>query len=148
MEFPKIKLLIFLLIFLGIGALYGGGSLIIDPSGELLGMPLTMLESSPFNNFLLPGVILFLLLGVAPLLVGIALKKKTKSDFAERFNCFKDMHWSWSYTIYIGFYLIMWIQVQEIFINGAGWIHGFYIFLAILIIFVALLPWLRDQYKQ
>ncbi len=82
MEFPKIKLLIFLLIFLGIGALYGGGSLIIDPSGELLGMPLTMLESSPFNNFLLPGVILFLLLGVAPLLVGIALKKKTKSAFA------------------------------------------------------------------
>ena len=61
------NILIGLLAFLGVGAIFGGGALIISPSGELPGMPLSMIKDSPFPNFLIPSsksfqreVILFL----------------------------------------------------------------------------------------
>jgi hypothetical protein len=55
-------------IFLGLGALFGGGALILAPDGHLLGMPTTLLAGSPFTSFLVPGIILFTLVGLAPLL--------------------------------------------------------------------------------
>ncbi|MEO8403293.1 MAG: hypothetical protein ABI480_01810 [Chitinophagaceae bacterium] len=142
------NILIVLLAFLGIGAIGGGGVLIISPRGELIGMPLSMLNHSPFNSFLLPGIILVLMLGIAPLLLIIALLKKTESKLAERFNFFSDMHWSWTYSIYIAFVLIFWIQIQMAFLSAVSWLHTFYMFLAVVIIFVALLPQIRNQYKK
>jgi len=34
------------------GAIGGGAALIISPSGALMGMPLSVLENTPFNSFL------------------------------------------------------------------------------------------------
>jgi len=142
------RIFLALLGFLGLGALGGGGALIVSPTGELLGMPLSMLEKSPFNSFFIPGIILFSVLGIAPLLLIIALLKKPESKLAEQINFFKDMHWAWTYSIYIGFTLIIWIQLQMMFIHDADWIHTFYMFLAIIIIFIALLPQIRNLYKK
>ncbi len=69
------NLFLILLALLGLGAMFGGGVLIISPSGKLFGMPLSMLENSPFNDFLIPGIILFSLLGLAPIGVALALIK-------------------------------------------------------------------------
>lgn len=69
------NLLIALLAFLGLGAIGGGAVLIISPSGKLMGMPLAMLDTSPFSNFLIPGIILFLVLGLLPMFLLIALLK-------------------------------------------------------------------------
>jgi len=139
---------LFLLGFLGLGAIGGGFTLIISPSGELIGMPLSMLEKSPFTSFLIPGAILFLVLGLVPFLLIFALLRIPESKLADQFNFFKDMHWAWAYSIYIGFILIIWIQLQMVFIHDVMWIHTFYIFLAITIIFVALLPQIRNLYKK
>ncbi len=106
------NILLLLLAFLGLGAFFGGGALIISPSGKLLGMPLSMLDNSPFNNFLLPGIILFTVLGVAPIGVTVALIKKTEYKFAELFNFYKDMYWAWTYCIYIAFSLIIWLKFE------------------------------------
>ena len=63
--------LLALLILLGLGALGGGGVPVVSLSGKLMGMPLFMLARSPFQNFLVPGLVLFTVLGLAPcLLVG------------------------------------------------------------------------------
>jgi hypothetical protein len=86
------NILLFLLSLLGLGAAFGGGTLIISPSGKILGMPLSMLENSPFNNFLIPGIILFSILGLAPVGVTLAMIKKPEFKFAEHFNFFRDMH--------------------------------------------------------
>jgi len=142
------NILLILLGFLGLGAIGGGGALIISPTGELLGMPLSILDNSPFNSFFIPGIILFSVLGLIPLRIIIALIKKPDSNLAEKTNFFKDMHWAWTYSIYIGFVLIIWIQVQMVFINGVHWLHTFYIFLALIIIFIALLPQVRNMYKK
>ena len=138
-----------LLGFLGLSAIGGGGALIISPSGKLLGgLPLSILKNSPFDNFFIPGIILFIVLGVFPTVIIFALLKKTVSPLAERFNFFKDMHWAWSFSIYIAFALIIWIQVESIYVQGVGWLQTFYMLYAIPMIIVALLPSLRNYYKK
>ena len=140
---------IVLLGFLVIGAIGGGLVLIISPTGELIGLPFSEFKNMPFSSFLIPGIILLSVLGIIPLLLIIALLKKPESRLAEKINIFKDMHWSWTYSIYIAFALIGWIHIQLIFLQGeVYWLHTFYIFYAILIIIVALLPQIRNLYKK
>ncbi|MBC8754098.1 hypothetical protein H2O64_05410 [Kordia sp. YSTF-M3] len=140
---------VILLGFLAIGAIGGGLVLITSPTGELIGIPLSEFKNMPFDNFLIPGIILFSVLGVIPLLLIIALLKKPESKIAEQINIFKDMHWSWTYSIYIAFILIGWIHIQLIFLQGGVyWLHTFYMFYAILIIIIALLPQMRYLYKN
>lgn len=148
MKTRALYFLIFLLAFLGLGAIGGGGVLILSPSGELIGMPLSLLDHSPFTSFLIPGIVLFTFLGLGPFLLIFALLKKPEGSFAEMLNCFNDMHWSWTFSVYMAFILIIWIQVQMVFIQAVSWLHAFYIFLALLILFVCLLPGLRKEYKK
>ncbi len=143
------NILIALLLFLAVGALGGGSFLIISPSGKLIGgLPLSILKNSVFPDFLIPGIILFIVLGLSPVLLCVALVKKPASKFAEYFNFFTNMHWAWSYCIYVAFALIIWIQVESIFIQSVGWLQTFYMLYAIPIIFVALLPQVKNMYKK
>ena len=142
------NILLFLLAFLGLGAIAGGGALIVSPSGDLLKMPLSLIEKSPFRSYLIPGIILFSVLGLVPCLVVFGLIKKPKWIFAEQFNFFQDMHWSWTFSIYIAFALIIWLQIEMEFLQSINWVHTFYMFLAVAIIFVALLPQIRNQYYK
>jgi len=142
------NILIILLSFLGLGAFGGGGVLVLSPSGEMMGMPLGVLENSPFSNFLIPGIILFTILGVIPLLLIYALIKKPKWRIPEFFNFFNDMHWAWSFSVYIGFALIIWIQTEMIYMKTVHWAHTLYMVVALLILFVAMLPQVRLIYKK
>ena len=142
------NVLIFLLAFLGLGAAFGGAVLIISHDGKLFGMPLSMLKNSPFNSFLVPGLILFFVLGLVPVLLIFALLKKSINKRAEQFNFFYDMHWSWTFTIYIAFTLIIWIQAEMYFLQAVHWSHSLYMFIALAIIFIALLPQVRNLYKK
>lgn len=99
------------MVFLGLGAIIGNSILNISPTGELFGLPLNLLKNSPFTNFLIPEIILFGTLGLAPIGLNIALVKLPKYKLAELFNCFKDMHRAWTHGIYIAFALIIWIQL-------------------------------------
>ena len=142
---------IFLIVlgFLALGAIGGGIVLIISPDGELLGLPLSEFKNIPFTSYLIPGIILFSILGVIPSLLIIALLKKPESKIAEQINIFNDMHWSWTYSIYIAFTLIGWIHIELIFLQGGvHWLQTFYMFYAILIIIIALLPQMRYFYKK
>ena len=60
-----------LLLILGITALGGAIPMLIDPSGEKMGFPPDMLARTPFDNFLVPGIILALFNGVLSLLFAI-----------------------------------------------------------------------------
>ena len=143
------NILISQLAILGIGACFGGGALTISSSGKLIGgLPLAMLDKTPFSNFLIPGIILFLVLGVAPLLLIMPLIKKNESKFFDKFKFFHDMYWAWSFSIYIAFALIIWIQTEMLMISSVHWSHALYTGWAVLIIFVALLPQVRNLYKM
>ena len=55
-------------VILGVGALFGGGALVLAPDGHLLSMPTALLAGSPFRDYLVPGAILFAVIGVGPLI--------------------------------------------------------------------------------
>lgn len=55
---------IIILFINALGALWGGGGLISDPSGTYMLMPEGLLEHSPFDNYLIPGIILFIANGL------------------------------------------------------------------------------------
>jgi hypothetical protein len=98
-----VNFLIFLLYFQGFSGITGGILLIIDPSGALLNLPLSWLSGSPFTNFLVPGYMLFLLLGFGTTLVasGVVMRKA----------------WAWTGSVLTGIALIIWI-LTEIMIIG------------------------------
>jgi hypothetical protein len=54
-------------VFLGLGALGGGGALMLGPRGEIIPLPIAALDGSPFETYLLPGFILFTVLGLGSL---------------------------------------------------------------------------------
>ena len=60
---------IILLIFLGLGGLYGSLMLLIDPTGVKMGFSSDLLNGTPFNNYLVPGIVLLLMNGLLPLFV-------------------------------------------------------------------------------
>jgi len=60
---------ILLLLFNGIGALYGSFKFITDPSGASLGMTLSLLEHSPFTDYLIPGIVLLIANGILSFVV-------------------------------------------------------------------------------
>lgn len=55
---------ILLLAYTLIGAFYGGINLILYPDGSSIELSLDLLKHSPFNNFLIPGILLLLVNGV------------------------------------------------------------------------------------
>ena len=67
---------------------------------------------------------------------------------AKHFNFFKDRHWSRSFSIYVALALIIWIHVAIIYFQGVSWLQTFYILFSISLIFVALLPQVRNFYKK
>jgi len=144
--FP-INVLLFLLLFLLLGALSGGIALVINPSGGLLQMPITILENSPFNNFLIPGLILFTVLGLLPALVFYSLLKRPHWIWVNVLNIYSDMYWAWTFTLYVGFALIIWISVQTLLINSVHLVHTGYVMLGLIIVSIALLPSVRRYYR-
>jgi hypothetical protein len=106
---------IILLILLGISAMFGGGAFIIDPSGELIQVPISLLEHSPFSTFLIPGLILFLFNGVSSIVITILVIRKYRF-YAEL-------------VILQGIVQIVWIVFQLIMIRSISILH--YIFFTI-----------------
>ncbi|HEX9615617.1 MAG TPA: hypothetical protein VGA55_08915, partial [Bacteroidota bacterium] len=49
-----------LLVFTGIAGVLGGLLLMADPSGATLGLATSLLEDTPFTDYLVPGILLFL----------------------------------------------------------------------------------------
>ena len=102
------KLLVALLLLLAVNALYGGVALIADPSGGLLGMPVSLLAGSPFRDYLVPGLMLLALLGVLPLVVAWGLWFRPAWARVERF----EVDGAWLAALFVGASLIVWILVQ------------------------------------
>lgn len=77
----KKKLLIILGIiqaFVAIGAIPAGFSMMIKPDGTGLGMTIDFLHNSPFQNFLIPGLFLFIVNGIFNLVASVLSFMKNK----------------------------------------------------------------------
>ena len=91
------------LAFQGLSGIAGGYGLVADPTGEALGIPLSWLEGSPFGDYLVPGVVLLTLLGVAPLVVS--------------YGVWSHRRWSWLAALVVGIALLGWLGVEMLVIG-------------------------------
>jgi len=64
-------------ILVGAFGLMGGYAAISEPNGPF-GIPLDVLKNGPFNNFLIPGLTLFIVIGLGHILTSITIIKKMK----------------------------------------------------------------------
>lgn len=98
-----------LLLFNAIGALYGGWSLITHPDGSDLQLSLDLLEQTPFDNYLIPGIILFVGNGLCSLAVFVVMMLNIKV-------------YSWLVMLQ-GVVLTGWIIIQMILIQTVYFLH-------------------------
>ena len=142
------NLLILLIFFQAISAIPSGLSLLSDPTGKGIGLPLDVLDNTPFKNFLIPGLFLFVVLGLLPLTTLYGLLSRNKLKWAEKINWDKKFHWSYTFSYYIGFLLILWINMQLYFGITFNKLHFSYTILGILIITLSQLPGTKRDYTQ
>lgn len=140
--------LMILISFQAISAVPAGLILIIDTTGEKLGLPIRMLNGTPFKDFLIPGLFLLILLGLFPILIVYGLLKKPNSKLADKMNLYKNQHWAWTFSYYLGLLLVVWINMQLFFIKDWGMLHFVYSMLGVLIIVVTLLPDVKSYYAM
>ncbi len=115
--------LLALLLFNGLSALFGGSVLVAGPDGSIIGLPLSLLSTTPFTDFLVPGLILFTVLGIGSC-IGWWLAFR-RSDHAIR----------WVQVVGLG--TVIWIVVQVIMIQAVDVLHVIYGTVGIAILFLS-----------
>jgi hypothetical protein len=102
------RLLFALHLFVGIGAVAGGLAAITNPQAPF-GMTLEPLKNSPFSNYLIPGMILFTVMGVGNLASAFMFRFKLK------FQGYLSSVFSWA--------LVIWIIVQCVMLKAVVFLH-------------------------
>jgi len=126
----------------GVSGIAGGLGLMLDPSGESLSFSQSYLDGTPFGSFLLPGVILFTVLGVLPLVVFYGLVR--------------DRAWSWLLSVILGVGLVVWLTTEVVLVGDrlysdapvvSLFLWGFYGVVAAAILILSQVPSVRTYYR-
>lgn len=110
---------IILLAIVAVNALAAGYSFMSDPSGRGLGISTDRLKYSPFNDYFIPGLVLFVANGVFTVFTLTLISIKYKN-----------------YPLWIviqGSILLGWIIVQVIFLREFNFLHFLFIVIGALI---------------
>ncbi len=86
--------------------------MLLDPSGEFLQFPPGMLENSPFKDYLIPGILLVIFIGLLPLVTAIGLITKKPMTSLPLLPLWTDHHWAWTLAVFSGVALVIFILVE------------------------------------
>lgn len=126
---PSVTLLVALLAVLGLSGFVGGIALLADTSGAVLDLSPTLLDGSPFADYLIPGLALFVFLGVFPLLVAGALVTQHRL--------------AWQGVLAAGLAVLVWFTVQLVVVGWGNALQWLYLLLGVAILVVGVLPSVR-----
>jgi len=98
-----------LLFIIGINAIVAGFLFIVDPSGIIMGLTTDYLKHSPFQSYLIPGIILFMFNGILNVAVGILSIKKAE-NYSKLILC-------------QGLILLGWISIQVYMVRDINPLH-------------------------
>lgn len=106
------KTLILLESFVGLTAAICGLLLVLYPDGTIIHLPLTLLQFTPFHDFLVPGMILAMVVGGIHLL--------------SAYYIVSDRPGRYAWSLWAGILLCGWLIVQIFLIRGANILHVLY----------------------
>jgi hypothetical protein len=102
------RILFVLHLLVGVGAMAGGFAAISNPQNPL-GVPADLLKNSPFSDFLIPGILLFGVIGVGNVIAAVFVQRNP---------------WYFPYISSVfGWALVIWIIVQCIMIRSVVFLH-------------------------
>ncbi len=105
-------------------AIPAGILMVIQPDGSKLGIPMELLDASPFSDFFIPGLFLLVINGLAQGFAGLS-----------SFNQFKFYR---TLGFILGIVLVLWIIIQVYFINPIHYLQVIYFILGITEVVLAL----------
>ncbi len=112
------KTAIIALSFTGISGLIGGIPLILRPDGSVMSLPVSLLQYSPFPSYLIPGIILFLAVGVLGC-TALWLTLQRQPNYP-------------TWVAAAGCVLVGWIVVEMLLLRLVMWVQSLYLAVAIL----------------
>ena len=114
-------------LFTAFGALYGGGLMIADPTGARIGFPPGLLVRTPFESYLIPGLVLLLVNGLGMLAGALALIL------------------GWPHAVHValalGALLTGWITVQYLMIGAVSPLQPVMLVTGLLLLVTAWMAW-------
>lgn len=116
-------LLFILVCFVAITSLVSGILIITHPDGSVMQMSVDLLKTSPFKNFLIPGIVLTVLVGGTNLLAAFFNMQRN----ANRYN----------WALAGGIMISGWTVVQMILINTVFWLQFVYLGIGVIIMLIA-----------
>ena len=105
-------------VFVAVWALPAGLSMITNPTGMGLGMSPQLLSDSPFDSFLIPGLFLFFVNGLANVLGA--------------FLSFKRHLYAGILGLALGIFLVLWIVAQVYFIGFAHFLQPLFMLIGLI----------------
>ena len=100
------------LTLVAVGAIPAGLAMILKPDGSIMHLPLEVLRGSPFKDFLIPGIFLFGVNGLAGLAGAVI--------------CFVHSRFSAISGLILGIGLVVWIIVQLLTTGLISWMQPAY----------------------
>lgn len=124
------RMLFILHIFVGLGGMAGGLAAIINPN-DPLGITIDALKYSPFSNFLIPGILLFGIIGIGNIFSALVMhfKSKYQGYISSIFGCA----------------LVIWITVQCIMLRIIVFLHILFFIIGFVQVFLALIALLHEN---
>lgn len=96
-------------IIISLNALAAGFSFMVTPTGADIGISLSYLQYSPFDDYFIPGLLLFVTIGLFGLVTAFALIKKYRF---------------YPQLLFLqGCILLGWIVIQMLLVRDANWLH-------------------------
>lgn len=126
-------LLLACLLFLGVSAVYGGLSLVLDPTGGILGLPFEWIQETVFGTYLVPGLVLLGLLGIG--------------SFVVAYGTIRRAPWAWPAGIGLGVATIVWIVVQLATVRRYFFLQPAIAAVGVAIVLLLAVPSMRRYYR-
>ena len=123
---------IILLVFTGISACFGGIVLMMDPTGSIIQMPVELLKHSPFTNFLIPGLILLIIIGIGSIVTTVFVISKNKY-FPKIITA-------------SGSALIIWIITQIFMLQSLSYLHFVYGGIGLILLILGVIQWKIEKW--
>jgi len=119
-------------VFIGIGGVAGGFGLVTEPSGANLGFDVDLLSTSPFSDYLIPGLILLVVIGLGSLAGGVLSMLRYR--------------YAGKIAAVSGSFLMIWITTQVCWIGLTVWLQPLFFCFGVVELVMGLL--LRRGRKQ